>query len=241
MKRLLVDGHVHVHPAYDERTFLEAAHANLSRHGDGLPTLLLAEMAGADAFARWRSGDASWSVEPTEEPSSLVLGDRLLVIAGRQIVTREGVEVLAQATAEHFADGLALEETLQRVLEAGAIAVLPWGVGKWLGTRGRLVAAAAARHPVFLGDNAARPLGWPAPRLFGRHVVLAGSDPLRMAGEQRTVGTYGFSLAGAFDLRRPAERIRAALERLRRSPDRLGRRVGIVRFARQQLGLRWAR
>lgn len=238
---LLLDGHVHVHPGYDEGTFLAAAHANLSRQGDGFPALLLAEMAGANVFARWRSGRAPWPVEPTEEAASLVLGGRLLVVAGRQIVTREGVEVLAQATAETWADGQPLDDTLRQVLDAGALAVLPWGAGKWLGARGRLVAQAARRFPVLIGDSALRPVGWPAPALFRHHVVLAGTDPLRMPAEQHRVGSYGFPLQGSFDLRRPAARIRAVLERTTRSPRPFGRRVGLVRFARQQLGLRWSR
>ena len=237
----MIDGHVHVHDSYDEGTFLTAAHANLSRHGEGLPTLLLAEMPGQQAFAGWRSGNSAWTVAVTREPSSLFLGDRLLVIAGRQIVTLERIEVLAIACIENIANGLTLDETITAVHDAGAVPVLPWGVGKWSGERGRLISNAAARHRVLLGDNAGRPLGWPRPELFRQHVVLAGTDPLQLRSEQARVGTYGFTLEGPFESERPASAITSALQKLTQSPLSFGRRVGSFSFLRQQLGLRFSK
>lgn len=243
----IVDGHVHVHPAYDERSFLTAARENLSRHGDGMPTLLLAEMAGANVFARWRSGNAPWEVTLTDEPHSLLLGkpsapnlqpSTLLVIAGRQIATAERLEVMALFSDDRFEDGQSLDRTLDAVTGAGALPLLPWGVGKWSGRRGQLVARAAKRPGVLLGDNAGRPLGWPEPSIFHRHVVLPGTDPLRLRSEESVVGTYGFKLHGEFDMRTPARDIRSALEKLTRSPERFGRRVGPAGFLRQQAALR---
>src|SRR4051794_39643129 len=148
----------------------------MSRYGEGFPTLLLAEMSGANVFARWQSGRAAWSVRRTQEQESLILGDKLLVIAGRQIVTAERIEVLALLTSETFEEGRPLDETIQRTKLAGALVVLPWGVGKWCGARGRSVANAAIRYAVQLGDNGGRPLGWPRPVLFREHCVLPGSD-----------------------------------------------------------------
>lgn len=265
----LIDGHVHVHPAYDERVFLEAAHANLSKHGPGLPTLMLAEMQGTNVFAKWRAGNAPWAVTTTDEPCSLYLEDRstaniqhgrdlehpaskvrngeeqssatLLVIAGRQVITAEKIEVLAQFTSETFPDGLSLDETIERAKAADALVVLPWGVGKWLGTRGRLVAEAAERHDVLLGDNAGRPVGWPSPALFSRRAVLPGSDPLRLKSEERVVGTFGFRFSCEWDARRPAASLAAELRRMTGSPACIGRRAAPLAFVRQQTGLRLTR
>ena len=241
IKRLLVDGHVHFHENYDEAAFLEAAHANLSRHGPGFPTLLLAEMPGQQMFARWRGGGARWPVTVTREPSSLVLGSSLLVIAGRQITTAERIEVLAVACIENIANGVALDATIGAIQDAGAVPVLPWGVGKWLGERGRLVANAAARYNLLLGDNAGRPFGWPRPALFQQHVVLPGTDPLWLKTEQERVGTYGFVLEGHFDSDRPAAGVVNALQNLKQSPPVFGNRVGPYGFLRQQFGLRFSR
>jgi hypothetical protein len=236
--RLLVDGHVHMHDRYDERAFIAAAKANLSSHGEGMPALLLAEMDGHNYFKRWRTGQSELEVAPTEEGESLILCGQVLVVAGRQIVTSERIEVLALLSDKMFKDGRPLEETLRATSDAGATAVLPWGAGKWIGNRGRLVADAAERHGVMLGDNAGRPVGWPAPGIFRRHIVLPGTDTLRMPGQQHRVGRYGFELGGCFDLSRPAEGIRAALEQLRESPKTLGRRSDPLTFLRQQIGLR---
>jgi hypothetical protein len=236
--RLLVDGHVHVHPAFDEARFLTAACANLSRHGEGAPVLLLAEMARSDVFSRWRTGKAPWPVTRTEEEESLRIGDRLFVVAGRQVITDEKIEVLALLTAVHFPDGGPLESTIQKIVSAGAIAVLPWGVGKWLGLRGQKVAGVATRNSVFLGDNAGRPLGWPTPGLFREQRVLPGTDPLRLKSEERVVGSFGFVLSCPFDRTRPARSIRQALQQLDAGPPVFGRRTGLVGFLRQQLGLR---
>ena len=240
-ERLLIDGHVHLHECYDEARFFEAACANLLQDRTGIPTLLLAEMAERDVFARWRSGHAAWPVAVTQEPTSLILGGRLVVIAGRQLVTTERIEVLALACKEPIADGLALDATIAAVRQAGGIPVLPWGVGKWLGKRGRLVAGAAARNGLFLGDNAGRPLGWPRPALFQQHVVLAGTDPLQLRSEQEQVGSYGFVLEGRFDDQRPARAIASALQKLTQTPPIFGRRVSPFDFLRQQLKLRLAR
>lgn len=241
VNRLLVDGHVHFHDCYDEEIFLAAAHANLSRHGNGLPTILLAEMNGTNVFARWRSGDSVWSVKNTYEPHSLLLGNRLLVIAGRQIVTAERIEVLALLTSESFDDGLLLDDTIRQIQASGALAVLPWGVGKWLGLRSQRIVIAANQHSVLLGDNAGRPFGWPASSLFRQHVVLPGTDPLRLKSEQRIVGSYGFDLDGTFDLLRPATAVTACLKDLSTSPRPVGHRVGPITFLRQQTSLRLQR
>ncbi len=290
----LIDGHVHVHPAYDERVFLEAAHANLSKHGTGQPTLLLAEMQGVNVFAKWRSGNAPWTVTLTDESCSLFLnrecetniqhstfniqrrtddgehprsniqhptprvssrgsspsphrsgegesGATLLIIAGRQIITAEKIEVLAQCTSELFPDGLPLDETIERAKATGALVVLPWGVGKWFGARGRLVAQAVERHDVLLGDNAGRPIGWPSPALFSRRAVLPGSDPLRLKSEERVVGTFGFRFSCEWDARRPAASLAAELRRMTGSPACIGRRAAPLAFVRQQTGLRLTR
>lgn len=236
--RLLVDGHVHVHPEYDEEAFLTNAVQNLSRHGDGLPTLLLAEAAGSNVFSKWRDGGAPWEVEHTDEQEALFLGSRILVIAGRQIVTAERVEVLALLTDRSFADGLPLSETLEVVTAAKALAVLPWGVGKWLGPRGRMVSDAVVSHDVFIGDNAGRPVGWATPSLFKRRPVLPGTDPLRPRNQESMVGTYGFEVCCEWDYRYPARALGTALRALEHSPVAFGRRVGPIGFVRQQVGLR---
>ena len=65
----------------------------------------------------------------------------VLVIAGRQIVSAERIEVLALGTRTQIPDGQPLAATIDAVRADGALAVLPWGFGKWWGARGRMVDA----------------------------------------------------------------------------------------------------
>ena len=222
----MIDGHVHVHPSYDASALLALAKANLSRLGEGQPVLLLTEMAGVDVFATWKAKGE------TLDDTAAVRIDGVVVCAGRQIVTRERIEVLSLLSEVKHEDGQPLDDTIAAVKSSGGLVVLPWGVGKWSGARGQRVAEAARQHGVMLGDNAGRPIGWPRPKVYGEFVVLPGSDPLRMAREQSIVGTYGFKLTG--DPRNPGAAIRA----LTHTPTIIGSRVNPLRFVRQQVGLR---
>jgi hypothetical protein len=167
------------------------------------------------------------------------------VIAGRQVVTRERLEVLALGTVAPLRDGESIETTLGAVRDAGAAAVLPWGVGKWLGARGAIVARVLADPQwadVFLGDNGNRLTLGPEPphlttaRRAGRG-VLPGSDPLPLPGEETRVGSYGFAVEVALDTLRPA----AALLTLLKSGAAFvtfGRRTALPRFIGRQLALK---
>lgn len=252
------DAHVHVHACYDRTRFFDAAHANLSRAaGDASSAwhgvLLLAEAKREDFFGVARAlADAGhagrFAVSHTAEPESLLLGDgarRLLLVAGRQIACAEGLEVLALATTRHFRDGASIRETLAAVREAGAIPVVPWGAGKWLFARGRLLDALLAESagaPLFLGDESARPALWPRPRHFARGAALGvrdlpGTDPLPFPREQTRAGSYGFRLRAPFDPQRPAASLRAALARPALAIERFGSRETLWRFVRNQIAM----
>src|SRR4029077_15635911 len=149
---VLADAHVHFHRGFGRDAFLDGALCNFRRGAADLGLagpltccLLLTESAGVCFFrmSQEEGGDGHWSFAPTAEPESLIVrrgDDRLILIAGRQVVTREGLEALALATAEDFPDGLPLDETLDRIRAAGALPVLPWGFGKWWSSRGSRVA-----------------------------------------------------------------------------------------------------
>jgi hypothetical protein len=224
--RLLVDGHVHLHSTHDEVVMMETSYQKIQNFGPGLPTLFLTECAGVSVFEKWRDGPARVGVRRTGDSESIVVNDRLLVLAGRQVVTRERIEVLALATTACFKDGQSLEETLDQVEQAGAVPVLPWGLGKWLGARGKRVKEVVASRRLLLGDNAGRPGFWPQPSIFKKHPVLPGTDPLKSPGEELLVGSYGFVLDCEIELDYPASSIRQALLQLKTGdPPRFGRRI----------------
>lgn len=243
----LVDSHVHFHDCYDLPAFLSGALRNFRKAGQGgTGYLLLTESAGSRWFRRWRDGLTSggWRFEPTAEGESLRAvsgaGEGLFLIAGRQIVTRERLEVLALGRDLELLDGLPMRETLERVRESGALPVLPWGFGKWWGQRGAVVAETLGQDgELFLGDNGGRLGLEPAPFRQARRLgirLLPGSDPLPFSRHEGLAGSYGFVLTHAVDLDRPAE---ALLRRIRESgqPRAFGRRAGLPRFLRDQVGM----
>jgi hypothetical protein len=195
----------------------------------------------------WRSGHGFWEIEQAQEPETIVVRRghaRLAMIAGRQLVTRERLEVLALGTTASIPDGEPIDATLAAVEATGAAAVLPWGVGKWLGARGTNVDRILADPKwcnVFLGDNGNRlelgadPARFAAARAAGR-AVLPGSDPLPLAGEEARVGAYGFAVDVELDPLRPAAALLAVL-RSGAGFVAFGRRERLGRFVTKQLEL----
>ncbi|MBN1237573.1 MAG: hypothetical protein JXB36_03680, partial [Gammaproteobacteria bacterium] len=123
-RTVFVDGHVHLYP----EVRLDAALAALARHsgpaasgGAAPPTeaaAVLADPRGIDGFGRLlRAADsaelpAGWSVQDTGdrhvELRHADSGRGVLFIRGRQLVTKEGLEVLAAAVNGDVPDGAAL-------------------------------------------------------------------------------------------------------------------------------------
>jgi hypothetical protein len=217
--------------------------------------LLLAESRGDDAFASMREScpdsAAGWSFHATAEPTAVVASraDRtasLLLVAGRQIATRERLEVLALGTTGDYPDGRGLHETIEAVLAGGALAVMPWGFGKWWLGRGRLVADCVRRYRgrgFWLGDNGGRPRGPRRPRLLDEAAkagvwTLPGSDPLPFPSQAARVGRYGLLLPGALGGATPARDVVTRLAAATAQPPIYGPLASPLAFVRWQLGLR---
>ena len=260
----MVDAHVHCHAGVSPVRLLDHAAANIAdaaaarqiRPAAGW--LLFTEMAKDDAFAAFaRAASAGtaldgWQISRTDEPISLLAEGPaafpLVLVAGRQIVTAEGLEVLAIGALGPFADGLDLAATVAAVQAADGLAVLPWGFGKWWGRRGAVVAdflAAATPGSLFLGDNGGRLQGAPPPAAFATAAakgipVLPGSDPLPLAAEAETAaGRYGFVLEAVVDADHPAAGLVAHLEALREQPQSFGTRQSLLPFVSRQLAMQW--
>lgn len=255
-----MDAHVHFYPPYSLRRFFDSAADNFAsaRRALGLPPaevagyLLLAEGDEPPTFETWRDRAAgelagSWILRGTREAESLVArrkdGAAVVVVAGRQVRTEDGLEVLALCTGREFAEGRKLAATVRSVRRSGTIPVIPWGFGKWWGRRGELVAELLrSERPgsLILGDNAGRPALAPRPGLFRRArekriPILPGTDPLPFPGEEDGVGAFGAALRLDTDLERPAARLRERLAALRRTPARYGTGESLARFLRLQV------
>jgi hypothetical protein len=258
---IALDSHVHLYPGADWGMALSAGLDNLADaagtagHPSAILCLLLTETTRDDAFdalAGARFVPVGWKVRTVPGDSAALRINRsaddaeLLLMAGRQIVTEERVEVLALATAARFSDGRPIREMLMELRSRAIPAVLPWGLGKWAGTRGATIAALladASDEGLMLGDNAGRPLGWATPPLFRRATakgipVLPGSDPLPLPGTESGIGRFGGLIEGGLDQAQPAEDLRARLFALRGQPTMIGRRRGPCVVAAEQVALR---
>jgi hypothetical protein len=148
----------------------------------GTSSLDQLEQLWAEGELPGATAPGAWTLHPTAESTALCLrrpqGPSLLMVRGRQIATREGLEVLAIGCASEIPDGLELEETILASLEADAIVVIPWGFGKWWFERGRHVARlleGKLAQRIHLGDNGNRAALGPEPALrsrFSRAAIL---------------------------------------------------------------------
>jgi hypothetical protein len=244
-------------------TFLDATRANFAAGAREVPNvaadsgvLFLTESAGVRRLRAILDGPlplhaGGWTVTVGADGRSALArhgeGSGILLVEGRQIATRERLEVLGLGCGAEIPDGLPLEESLARVLASDALAVIPWGFGKWWSSRGRRVAetiAEADRLRVFLGDNGGRLRHGPPPALFARAEalgfrVLPGSDPLPFSREVRRVGSYGFALDASLDGAAPVASLLARLASPGPGFDRFGRRASVIEFARNQVAMQW--
>jgi len=122
---------------------------------------------------------------------------------------------------------------------------VPWGVGKWLGIRGKLVEAVLGSmglNALYVGDNGGRLdlTGLPA-RLKDLQRrgfrMLPGTDPFPFGGDLRRVGSFGFMAEVTFDEAAPWRGLREWLLRRPSSPKAYGRACGPGRFLVNQVGI----
>ena len=260
MTACLLDCHVHLYDAFPPAAFLDAAAGTVARQarraglpGDTPGVLMLvltpAERAPAEVFDPVPPG---WTARVADGHGTLCLSRAgapdLHFVPGRQIVTAEGLEVLGLGLTRPVAGGLPSAETIRRVAAAGAVPVLPYGVGKWLGRRGALVRALAAdpAMPADLafGDISGRLGLFGRPALLtgleaGGRIVLPGSDPLPFPDEVAKVARL--VCRAEVDPAAPRDSMLAWIRALGRSPEALGRHEAPARFVRLQAAMQVAK
>lgn len=246
---------MHFHDAMRVAPTLDAAAVNFKaagRRADGLLGVLLLTQADTErVFETLQESPRArdWQVGPASAETETLIARRgteyVAIVCGRQLRTGEGLEVLALGTREEFPDGLPLADAIASVQNAGAVAVLPWGFGKWLGARGRKIEHAfscGAPERLFAGDNGGRVGSLPMPRLIRKAAargfrVLPGSDPFPFAGDQRRVGGFGFMAGTELPLSAPWRALRTWLLGSAGSPLAYGRGCNPLRFAFNQVGI----
>ncbi|MDZ7318459.1 MAG: hypothetical protein ONB11_04845 [candidate division KSB1 bacterium] len=254
---LAIDGHVHLYSVYDLPTAVDCGVRNLRTEAskinpEVIPVWLLVERSDANFFEKIYHNPGQFSsngirfkkgpddVTITVERDSRVL---LYIFAGRQLVTREGLEVLSLISNLDIPDKQkSIDQIIHAVQESGGIPALNWAPGKWFFKRGQVIARQIQQRSVteiFIGETTLRHRLWPEPKLVKQarrkgFPIIAGSDPLPFKGEENGIGSFGFLISGAFDSAQPAQSLRAMMQRNQQDIQIIGKRNDVLTFARRQ-------
>lgn len=256
----IVDAHVHIYDCFSMAELLEKAYENSWRvahyHGyDRFQTLLLLTETAKDNWFGNNIKDIGqqeyngWKGTALEAEPAIIFQrghHRIVLIAGYQVATEEGLEVLAIGSTQRVANGMDLKTTMEVVTKQGALAVIPWAVGKWLGKRGKLLdkfLQADTLDSVCLGDNSGRPWFWPAPALFAKlqaqgRPVLPGSDPLPLAHEEKKVASFGFFTTAPIGEQAPVSQLKQFLLQKNPAISSYGKLESMLGFFLKQIRLR---
>ena len=263
--KIFVDAHVHIHDCFETQGFFDAAMRNFRRFAvKGRPgersrfVLCLTETYGSNKFqALLKEGGelvpdkGAWRFVPSDEQECLIAshpdGGEIAVVAGRQIVTSERLEILGLGLLGVVEENLPMRDVVQLVADRGAIPVLPWGFGKWLGTRRQVVEKMIEEFGdgrLFLGDNSGRPAFMPLPAEFRRAreigmKILPGTDPLPFRTEFDRAGSFGFYIDGIGDSECTWTELRSMLRRREGDLHQYGSLESPLRFVRNQVAMQY--
>ncbi len=203
---LLADTHAHIYNIYDLRSYINDAFDNFKKLSEGC------EFAGVLFLTQsnFESPDFDKIITNLRDAGDyLVTSDETIIkvqtktensaiflVAGKQFVSSEKIEVLALIYNFEDLNGMKVGEILQKINELSGIAVLPWSPGKWLGKRGEIVNTLieqSSENLFLIGDIPMRSFLNPVQftKAVNKNIgVLCGSDSLPMKGEQIKVATY---------------------------------------------------
>ena len=258
---IAIDGHTHIYSVIRPEYTLVTGGENLKQlvEPGACTVCFLCDPVGSDTFSRLRDlsvadyravNRGGCSVSITSESTSLTISKgtdaSVVVVRGQQLVSSEKLEVLAIGHTTNLKTDMPLHKTLDQARAAGAHIIVPWGAGKWMGTRGRLVSEILQREAfsgLHLGDNGGRPAVWRVPqfRLAAERgiKIISGSDPLPIAGDERRIGTYGTVIDGQLDTASPWQSIASILADPNVQPETIGSNLSFSRFLLLQSKLRF--
>lgn len=258
---LFVDAHVHIYNCYDLDRLFQSAYANfqsnafkLAKSKDFTGVLMLTESKNQNYFSLFAKSENSlnlkkWKVESTGDQRILKATDTngrsLYLCKGCQHICHKGLEILELLKSGDSSYNLPARELIKKIQEEGGVAVLPWAFGKWIGKRGKVIGELLQDKnlPNFhFGDNGGRPKVITSYFLTKykkeRALLLSGSDPLPIKGEEERVGSFGVYTEAEIDTNNVGVELS---ELFHKQPDKFkefGQPVSLIKFIKNQLLLR---
>ena len=255
---ILIDAHAHLYDCYDLNTYFLSATKNFARASQvhaaqKAYTYCLFLVNGAEkGIDRLNTAPNSavaqiLKVEKTQEPCTLLVSKNnceIIVIGGRQLVTRENLEVLAVGTRKNFKEHRPLNEMIEDIKQEGALAIVPWGFGKWWRTRGKIIEDylrdAKDSSELAIGDSGNRPFFIPKEAIFNIATKqgilnLPGSDPLPFSADAKRPGSFGSVWHGRINRNRPFESLQKIIKNPVNGTDFFGSPESISRFFLNQV------
>lgn len=200
------DTHVHFYPCYDLSSWIYSAFKNFALGSEDLKILFLTERSDCNFFEQLENQSIKIPDFEIRRISETILElqniknkDSLFLVAGKQIISSERIEVLALGTKIQIKDREKSAKEIILQLKNNCIEIcLPWSPGKWFFKRGKIIRNLLnlfSPEDFVLGDVNSRPLGYLLPLLMRKakkrnFSIIAGSDPLPFAGEEKFVASY---------------------------------------------------
>ncbi len=245
-----IDSHCHYEPSVGFPCFFKAISQSMQAQSDSSSinmAICLLDIEGTDWFSVLSSLPVDETIDVQQKDINTlqvtVGGDTITVFRGRQINSREKVEVIIMGCDKKIPSGLPLEVYIKNYAEDYLI-ILPWGVGKWLGRRGKLVCQMIEGNAVFvLGDNGGRPKWWTNISQFVlahqlNIPILAGSDPLPIKNAYLRAGSYGNILDAKMDT---CIAWISQVKNMKRTPPSYGQLSSTLSFFIEQIKLRFVK
>lgn len=206
MHTTILDTHLHLYPEYNlPRAFNQLLDRSAQLGKDVRRVACLAERHDCHYFQSLAAGETKlegFNIKAINEVELQLSREQdklsVILLPGRQVITKENIEVLALACPEPVVDGQPALDVIYQINQLKAVPVISWSPGKWFGKRGELVKKLITEldsSSFLIGDTTLRPYGWLTPVLIKQAVqrgfgVIAGSDPLPFAGEEQWLGAY---------------------------------------------------
>jgi hypothetical protein len=254
------DSHVHFHKQFNIGEFFDSCFINLTKISDSdieNGILFFTEGWNEDYFNQLRTvqkitssrdSKSNYKVNDNKKNSFEIRweerGMTILAIQGYQVVSKEKIEVLSLGTKTRISDGASVEAIIMKIKELGGVPILPWGFGKWIGVRGRIVDELISnqKDQFFIGDNGGRTSLIPYPKQFRmakeKNIkILPGSDPLPFPSEADRALSYGFLFNIDIDEADPWNSIKVALLSEDFSVNEFGKLTNPISFIKNQISM----